>query len=887
MTRLAPALRSFLDRPEPERRLGPFTLLSPLGKGGFAPVWLAEESYGDTKLRTAAIKLFCFDDSVRNSLSAPITTPGAQRREQILEEARALCRVEHPNVVRFYALPTDDARGIVGLAMEHVAGTSLDERLARTRGAGLPAVEVIAVASALASALTAVHQAGLVHRDVKPANVIDAAGVFKLIDFGIASATTDAARARPSRREVIVDGIPIVTDTEEVEEPPGTFGTLGYIDPTCMSAGAQATPASDLYGLGALLYECLTGKLPAAGDGEWRADVLRGESKPVATCVRAPNTPPSLGAIVDALLDPDPKKRPRSAEAVAHEIDRVRSELKGRARALPPEEIGPFRGLGRFEEGDRDVFFGRSTEVAATLEMLRSRGLVALVGPSGSGKSSLARAGVVPAVIDGALGGYVKKWLRAVVSPGADPWGTLATAIAPILKKEPEALARATPAELAAMLHERAQDDDRVGILLMIDQLEELATMASGESRDRAVELLVTLGERAVPGVRTLLAVRRDLLDPVFAISDSLGRVMSRGTLLVGPMSDAAWADALEQALAAYHYRFEDESLRAAIAADLRSTASAMPLVQFALTQLWAQRDVAQKRITRAGYERIGGLRGALERHAESTLEKLAAIAFVEVAVRDLLLALTTPQGTRTTRSPTELTRAVGPKSGEIIRTFEEARLLSREPEGYTLAHEALLTQWERLRVWVAEAREDRLLAAELERDASAWERTRDGALLWRKGRLAAAQEIRKHGVVRLGDVAGEFVEAGLSAESRARRFLAGIGVAVTLGLGAAVVFLVTARIRESHNTEVRDEADRLRTERDTALEGKTKALADVDAVESQKALCEQRYRGAEDARKKEKEALVKVPDYDLGTYCKALKDKAQSQLDGPKPIGE
>jgi serine/threonine protein kinase len=123
--RLAPALASFLELPAERRRLGPFRLLHQLGKGGFAPVWLAEEVYGGVRVRTAAVKLFSFevaDPTVPSGRGgAPASAP--KLRDQITDEARSLCRVEHPNVVRFYALPTDEARGIMGLAMEHVAGT--------------------------------------------------------------------------------------------------------------------------------------------------------------------------------------------------------------------------------------------------------------------------------------------------------------------------------------------------------------------------------------------------------------------------------------------------------------------------------------------------------------------------------------------------------------------------------------------------------------------------------------------------------------------------------------------------------------------------------------------------------------------------------------------
>src|SRR5688572_22211010 len=114
----------FLGRPDDARWFGPFRLVCQLGRGGFAPVWLAEEIYEGGKLRDVAIKLFFLPDGIaRGSAEA------ARWREGIFDEARALCRVEHPNVVRFYAVHRDDDAGVVGLAMEHVSGRSLDVRL--------------------------------------------------------------------------------------------------------------------------------------------------------------------------------------------------------------------------------------------------------------------------------------------------------------------------------------------------------------------------------------------------------------------------------------------------------------------------------------------------------------------------------------------------------------------------------------------------------------------------------------------------------------------------------------------------------------------------------------------------------------------------------------
>jgi len=802
------ALRKLGDLPEAERRLGPYRLVRRLGRGAFAPVWLASEVYGDTEVRSVALKLFALDEG-----------PEGEARKRLAEEARLLARVEHPNIVRFYALVFDEARSLAGLAMEVAIGASLRSVLDR---GPLPVGEVLELGAAIASALAAGHQAGLVHRDVKPENVVRTGSVWKLIDFGI-SVADHRGRRRPG--PVVVDDLPLeeapsIRAVASSRRPPPPSGTVGYLDPEIVSERLRAVPASDLYSLGAMLYEALTGALPAAagtsGAGP-RPEVLDGRTAPPPLTSIAPAVPRELGRLVDALVAPSRANRPKSAGFLANELSRIRRSLAGRAVALPPESVGPFRGLGRFEDADRDLLFGRAVEQAAAIELLRTRGVVLLLGPSGSGKSSLARAAILPAVVEGAAGAWPPQWKTCVVTPGADPHA----ALLPVVDR-----ADLEPEEAVVALAERVQASG-VGVLVFIDQLEELVTRASGASQAWMARFVARVAEQSTPGLRVLCAARRDLLDQLLAL-EGLGPGLVRGTLFVAPLSDHAWADVVDAALLAYGYAFEDAALKREVLAELAGAGAAMPLVQFALSQLWSTRDTSRRLLTREGLRAVGGIGGALERHAEQTLAALSREdGDAPAVVRLILLALTTPQGTRTSRPAAQVVVETGhPFASRCLAALEEARLLVQEEDALTLAHEALLVHWARVAGWVAAAREDRQLAGDVERDAAHWRASGDGTLLWRKRRLAAAEGLGT--AVRLSPDATSFVRAA-RAEERRGRLVIGVASAV-LALGAISLSArsFVASRREAATAEASNRAVSVALERMTRAEEQTRTALDA-----------------------------------------------------------
>jgi serine/threonine protein kinase len=766
--RLPASIARLIARVEAERRLGPFVLVEQLGRGGFAPVWMAQEVYGETVLRTAAVKLFAL----------PRAGGAAEReRGRIIAEAQALCRVEHTNVVRFYALPLDDGEEVMGLAMEHVAGAALNRRIER---GVLDAKATLAVGAAIASALAAVHRAGLIHRDVKPSNIIEAQSGYKLIDFGIAGVDSGDDDLPESNAEAI----------DRTQRVAMQVGTTGYMDPECVAERIPAEPVSDLYALGATLYECLVGHVPALKKNHLDLTILEGRTPPPKVVDLAPGTPAALAELVDALLSPRRAERPQSAEWVATRLEHIRREIGGTARSLPPERVGPFRGLGRFEDADRDLYFGRSSEVAAALETLRGRGLVALLGPSGSGKSSLARAGVLPAVAEGALGDWPKAWDVVVAVPGRDAKAAVLSALGELVPEHSDM----RPQSLVARLAERAHGTGR-GTLLFIDQLEEMATLSEAPSAAFLAELLREVGERPLQGVRAVVAARRDLLDPLLAIGD-LGKVLLRGSVLVEPFTDSTWADVIERALGAYGYAFEDAALREEVLSQIAKASEAMPLVQFALTALWAERDTKRKRLTRRGLDELGGLAGALERHADASLATIRTGPDVPInAPRALLLALTTARGTRATRSLVELEGLVGPSCGRIVEALESGRLVVRQANAVTLAHDVLISSWGTLAEWLAEERDQRLFAEELERAGKIWASDREQAPLWRRRRLEEADDLfRSHAVV-LSEDARAFLVASRRNERR-RRLLTLGSVLLLAGLAAGITIAYLSAVR-------------------------------------------------------------------------------------------
>ena len=775
MSAFSPRIRDFLAAPDAARRLGPYRCKELLDKAGSAPVYRAVEEHGGLSLREVAVKLFDIGPAEGGAVDG-----GWQAR--VVEEARALCRVQHPNVIRFHTLATDPKRGLMGLVMEFGEGISLDRELAELATGDARRVSLaVEIGIDIASALAAAHEAGVVHCNVKPSNIMFTKGTHKLLNFGLASSLDNPEAKRPST------------------------GTLGYVDPVCAKTNAAPTASSDLYSLGATLYECLGGAVPVAV----------GDAPPAPLADRAASAPSDLAKLVDSLVSPVRADRPRSADVVVSALERIRSALAGRERGLPPVERGPFPGLEKYELSDRDVFFGRTAEVAGAIELARTRGLVGIVGLSGSGKSSIIRAGIVPAIEEGALGAWPKRYRSVLVTPGGDLMAALEKALDKLLgaplSAHPEAIAQ----QLAADVDAKGE-----GILILVDQLEEIVTKFDAkreEGRAKGLDLLSRLAESHV-GLRVIVAVRSDLLDATLASDPRFSRALGRGIQLLGPLSSGAWEDVIDRSLDAYGYTLEDAELRREVLADLNGRESAMTLVQFGLTRLWGARDEKNKIIPRAALSGKGGMKSALEDHADAAI---AAKKIPKDTLRNVLLAMTTPEGTRDHVELDVLVARYGESAKDAIFALTKARLVVAEKDGFTFVHDSVLREWSLLRGWITDARDDRLLVVLAERDAGRWVVSKDPAELWRKGRLAAAIELWKRDSAQLSERARQFVTASAKEEQKAERArFAVFSLVGALIVGSALLY---ASISRASAEEARTHATSLAA-----------ALADVKTLQQQ-----------------------------------------------------
>ena len=763
-------------------RVGPYVVGRVLGRGGMGQVYLARDMMLG---RLVALKVLR-PDRVR-----------AERVARFEQESRVTAQFSHPHIVQVYGFGYSTAGP--WLALEYLDGETLADRF---RAGSIGPRAVVRLVHQVADALTAAHAGGVLHRDLKPANImLPTDGRLRVVDFGLATLLED------------LGGDP-------GEGAPKLAGTPAYMAPEQWRLGPVAAPA-DVWAFGVILHEGLYGRRPYAAaeadlDGLRRA-VLSRERAPVAGELQGVS--PELRALAVDCLEKEPGARP-TAEAVASRLQ----HLLNPALSLESEDP-PFVGLRAFGEENAPLFFGRRAEIDRATEQLTIGGGLVVVGPSGSGKSSLVFAGIIPRLREAG------RWTVLPLRPGARPFAALAQLLARLpsaLRVGVESGEEPTRAQLSAETVRREPLRALIGlleiaretrgrVLLVIDQAEELLANEVDASVRRAfLELIGGLASVPHEPVRVIATLRGDFLGR-FAQDAPSGGLFGRLLALNAPGPQHV-RDAIEGPLRLHGYSVDDPALVGDMVDAMEGDVGALPVLQFVCARLWEARDREGRVVRRADYERLGGVEGAIARHADATIEAMGSEE--REALRPLVLRLITRDRTRRTVSRASLLDSLGSEGEQVIDRLVSARLvIARRPaddrpeEGprYELAHESLITRWGLLQRWLHEASDDLASLRDTEEAARAWVRSGEPADgLWR-GRLVedALAAVERTGAPLDEDTRTFLATAQQSEQSRSRRrrlaIYGGIAALALIAVGSAIAAAAFARAE----AEVRAEKER------------------------------------------------------------------------------
>ncbi len=797
----------------PPKAFDEYRLLWPLGRGGMGAVYLGHDMLLD---RAVAIKF----------ISA--INPDVVSREQFLTEARAAARLQHPNVVTVYRVGEIEGRPYI--IQEYLRGQSL-ERMKKP----FPSQQVLELAIGLSRGLAVAHRRGVLHRDLKPGNVmLPTEGGVKLLDFGLAklvdvnrsqtmdvaaimdiekidsneqravtqsvdllaatmagavsdsgdvtdpdrvaaeakaavlslsSQTTPQARLRPASLRVeeaapIADSAAVESNklrfsvqnrlaaafgkdpsehaqipdelwrADPLEQSSTIKGTPLYMAPEVFG-GEPASRQSDIYSLGAVLYELCFGKPPHYNTSliELHRLVTTTDAPPLAQV--APAVDPRLAAIIDRCLAREPDQRFGSADDLREALEHLLPSAQ--SQAVP--EGNPYRGLLPFESQHRSLFFGRQSEIGTLVDRLRTESFVVVAADSGVGKSSVCRAGVLPLIKEGGLG-HNLTYQIAMMIPGRLPLRALCEAVATAIGRDEQTLLAAIKTEPASFPRVlRNLLPHGTGLLLFVDQMEELVTIADPLEAKLASEALGALASKAGL-LRILGTVRADFVSRVATVP-GIGDEVNRALYLLRPMGTDKLREAVTGPAQLKGVSFESDEMVDALVATTAESDGGLPLLQFALAELW---DVRQgNRITAKALESIGGVMGALARHADHLIGSL--LPERRPLARRLMMSLVTIDGTRARRTAEELTWN-DPNAKGVLELLVRGRLLvareTADGAAYEVAHEALLKGWGTLRRWLEENAERRAVKHRLEQATQEWTRLhKSREALWSPRQLA------------------------------------------------------------------------------------------------------------------------------------------------------
>lgn len=698
-------------------RIGPYRLLRPLGRGGTGEVFLAVH---ERLQQQVALKLLSDEAAFDRQVVS-----------RFLQEGRALAQVQHPGVIRVLGCDRlEDGR--VYLAMDYLEGCTLRSWM---KGHSPNVDEKLRIASRIAEIMAAVHERGIIHRDLKPENIFvcddltgDTFARIRILDFGIA--------------KVPFCGAPLV-ETQVQTASPSFLGTVAYMAPEQCLDAADVCDRSDVYALGILLFELLTGQTPFVSQDPVEVLAMQLATDPPHLCRLLPELPLDLSCFIMSMLAKHPRERPAMIRC---------SQILGRGWQNKNVEC-PLPGLAPLSEAHAEFLFGRSTEVdhlLARCEELRTGRIrwIQLEGLGGVGKTSLVQAGLLPRLkFDGASS--TPPWRIVDFRPSTAPVGNLARALllamAIEMSRDDLECALRSGAEGLVQLVDRWLEPG-VFLLIVIDPLEELFTLP-GIENDRVV--LDAMLARALDGPES----RCRLL------------TVGRSSMLIRAAHTPLLAEASERAYRYHVQAMSAESIRQALAGMARlvgmrlaegladrmvrdgiEVRCGLSLLGHSLCRLWiaSQGDVASHDL----YEQVGGVSGALAQEAELLLAELGEEGR-DRAKWILLSLVQVGRGTSDARRPRtwrEALEAAGNDglaedvllqltgmrwasggSRPSVRFVVLSDTLDSGDQGIELLHEAMLRSVPTLQGWIEQERLLLERQQDLEALASVWERT--GAL--------------------------------------------------------------------------------------------------------------------------------------------------------------